>query len=112
MPAILPVLMTATQLILVSDVPTLNVRPSCEAAASAAIGENRNEDACMNDEQRAHDKLRDQWDQFSSAAKSRCVSLSHRGGSPSYVELLTCLEIAKAAKEIPGDGLTTGMGSE
>jgi hypothetical protein len=29
------------------------------------------------------------------------VRFSSLGGSPSYVELLTCLEMAKQAKELP-----------
>jgi hypothetical protein len=34
------------------------------------------------------------------------VRLTRLGGPPSYVELLTCLEIAKAANELPDHGLT------
>jgi len=33
--------------------------------------------------------------------RTRCVSLTGLGGSPSYVELLTCLEMAKAANDLP-----------
>jgi hypothetical protein len=33
------------------------------------------------------------------------VSLSGLGGSPSYVELLTCLEMAKAAANLPAEPL-------
>lgn len=111
MPALLPVILTASQLMLVSDVPTLNVEPSCKAANSAAVTPNRDENACMNDERRAREALKDQWDQFSTASQTRCLDLSHRGGHPSYVELLTCLQMAKDVKQLPpGDGLTTGMG--
>ena len=36
-------------------------------------------------------------------------SLSSLGGSPSYVELLTCLEIAKQTNEIPaGERMDSG----
>lgn len=34
--------------------------------------------------------------------RAGCVRFSSLGSSPSYVELLTCLEIAKQAKELPG----------
>jgi hypothetical protein len=66
---------------------------------------NRNEDSCLRDEQTARDKLQEEWGTFSAAERDRCTSLSHRGGSPSYVELLTCLELAKSASELPDDGL-------
>jgi hypothetical protein len=102
MPALLPVLVTATHVILVADrVPELNIEPSCRAATTSAVTANRTEDACKQDEQRARDQLQKQWASFEPAQKARCTSLSHRGGSPSYVELLTCLEVAKSAKELP-----------
>jgi hypothetical protein len=110
MPALLPLVLTASHLMLVSDVPVLKVEPSCRAVATAAVGANRDENACLREERRAHGKLQQQWDQFSSADQTRCLRLSHLGGHPSYVELLTCLQVAKAAKALPGDGTTTGMG--
>lgn len=104
MPAILPVLLTASHLVLaVSDVPKLNVEPSCRAAADASLGQNRDANACLRDENQARDKLQQQWKEFGRADQTRCLRLSQLGGMPSYVELLTCLQIAKAAKKEPGD---------
>jgi hypothetical protein len=61
----------------------------------------------------ARDKLNDQWGQFTPAQQARCVSLSRLGGNPSYVELLTCLELAKAAKALPpGDHMTGQRASD
>ena len=45
------------------------------------------------------------------AQQAHCVSLSKVGGSPSYVELLTCLEMAKAAKALPPGDRMTGQSS-
>ena len=59
----------------------------------------------------ARGKLNDEWGQFTPAQKTRCVSLTGLGGSPSYVELLTCLELAEAAKELPPGNRMTGQGS-
>ena len=39
--------------------------------------------------------------QFSPAQRTECVRLVTLGGGPSYVELLTCLELAKHVKELP-----------
>jgi hypothetical protein len=37
---------------------------------------------------------------YSAQDKSRCSGFVTTGGAPSYVELLTCLEMAKQAKEL------------
>ena len=42
------------------------------------------------------------WNQFTPSDQVRCVRLVTVGGGPSYVELLTCLEMAKQVKELPG----------
>jgi hypothetical protein len=104
MPGFLPVLLTASHLLMmVSDVPKLNVEPSCRAAAEASVGQNRDTNACLRDENQARGTLQQQWDQYSGPEQARCLRLSQLGGLPSYVELLTCLELAKAAKPQPGD---------
>ena len=112
MAALLPVFVAGSYLILVSDqMPKLDTDSSCRAAAAAATTTvNRNEDTCRKDEQEARTKLDQQWKQFSAAEQARCVSLSKLGGFPSYVELLTCLEIAAEAKKLPpADKLTGGV---
>jgi hypothetical protein len=99
-------------LVLVSHVPTLDVEASCQAAnsGSAAIAPGRDKNARLKDKRRARDQLRQQWNEFTGAERDRCVQLSHLGGMPSYIEILTCLQIARAAKKVPGDGFTTGLG--
>jgi hypothetical protein len=95
------VLLAGSHIVLAADrVPDLNIEPSCHAAAAAVIG-NRNEAACKRDENDARGKLDQEWGQFTAAQHTHCVNLSTLGGSPSYVELLTCLEMAKAAASHP-----------
>jgi hypothetical protein len=107
MPALWPIVLTASHLVLVADrIPQFDVGPSCRAAATAGISADRNEDSCRRDETGARQKLEKEWSGFTSAERGRCTSLSHRGGSPSYVELLTCLELAKQAKGLPDHGST------
>jgi hypothetical protein len=106
MPALLPILLTGSYLVLAADrVPDLNIEPSCHAAATAATVLNRNEDTCKRDENDARGKLDQEWGQFTPMQRGRCVALSTLGGSPSYVELLTCLELAKAAAKLPPEPL-------
>jgi hypothetical protein len=84
-------------------VPKLNAEPSCRAAADAAAmgalpGANmRDLASCMRDEDEARDTLSNEWVQFSERDKQRCVSETQTGGSPSYVELLVCLEMIRDA---------------
>ncbi len=92
--------------------PQLDVQTSCNAVASRGMN-GRTSEACMNEENSAQGTLRDKWRQFSSSQRSRCTGLVRTGGPPSYVELLTCLEMAEQAQKIPDRGLlrgTNGMG--
>jgi len=111
MTALLPVFVAGSYLILASDqVPKLDSDACCHAAAAATTGNNRNADSCKKDEQDARAKLEQQWAQFTPSERTHCVSLSKLGGFPSYVELLTCLEMAAAAKKLPSaDKLTGGV---
>jgi hypothetical protein len=95
-----PLVVTA-QLLLVADrPPTLNVEPSCRAAERSGI-EGRTTDNCMRGENQAKATLDDKWTQFSARQQARCTTLVQMGGPPSYVELLTCLEMAEQADKIP-----------
>jgi len=48
---------------------------------------------CLADERGAQDELAKRWTQFPAAERVRCSTLSGIGYQ-SYVELLTCLEMA------------------
>jgi hypothetical protein len=98
-------------------VPKLNVEPSCRAAADAAAmgalpGANtRDLGSCMRDENEARDTLAKEWSQFAAKDQQRCVRETQIGGSPSYVELLVCLEMIRDAGQDPlpmGPNLTQG----
>ena len=82
------------------NVPILKVEPSCKAAGAAGLMLGRTADSCMNDEKAAREDLVKTWSTFSSDDKSHCLSMISTGGSPSYVELLSCLEMSRDAKKI------------
>lgn len=105
MSVLLQVIATGAHLVLVADkVPDLRYEQSCRAAVSAAAMPNRNENACLQDEKAAKKKLQQEWSQFTPTQRAHCVQLSTTGGLPSYVELLTCVEMSKAAAELPNGG--------
>jgi hypothetical protein len=77
--------------------PKLNVGPSSDAAARAAISLGRNMEMCMGDERAAQDQLTNNWSQYSRAHRTQCVGMTTTGGPSSYVELISCLDIMKDA---------------
>ena len=58
--------------------------------------------------------MQQQWPQLSAADKAQCVPAATVGGTPSYTELLTCLEMARDLRQMHGKGqpTTTGQGRE
>jgi hypothetical protein len=92
-----------TQLVItVADgVPKYDIAKGCRADSTAAFDLNAGLDEtikrCITDEQQALSQLQAQWTQFRSSYRSQCVEEAGIGGTPSYVDLLTCLQIAKDA---------------
>lgn len=82
-------------------------------------------DRCSQDEAAALEQLKANWAQFTGVDKSSCLSVTTVAGFASYVEFLTCLEMAREGnntdKNPPdpkrrdpvrpvGPGLTVGVG--
>jgi hypothetical protein len=80
--------------------PLLKVESSCEAAGRGAVVLGRNKEACLADETTAQDTLKKNWSKYSTADKTQCVGMAKTGGPASYVELLSCLEIMRDARNI------------
>jgi hypothetical protein len=81
-------------------VPVLQVVSSCEAAGRGAVVLGRNKEACLADESAAQDTLRQNWAKYAANDKTQCVGMTRTGGPASYVELLSCLEIMRDARNI------------
>ena len=69
-------------------VPTLDVRPSCRAAAITEVTTKDAMQSCMADEQNAHDQLVRQWTKFNSMDRASCLGPIMEF-EPTYTELLT-----------------------
>jgi len=100
---IFPALMVGASLtIAVADpVPSIDVTPSCRAAANGMVGLKQDLAVCLDDEKGAREQLVKEWGQFASDDKTRCTRVSTRGESPTYTELLVCLQMARDAKKLP-----------
>lgn len=92
----------ASQLVtMVADnVPKFDIERGCrlDNAASVDLTERQPIQKCVNDEQQARQQLQKQWSQFRPLDRASCTADTRSDGTPSYVELLTCLQIAKEAR--------------
>lgn len=82
------------------DPPKLDVNMTCAAAAQYSISAGRDKEACLGDESTAQATLTQNWSKYNADDKSQCVGTVKTGGPPSYVELLSCIEILRDAKQI------------
>jgi hypothetical protein len=60
----------------------------------------RDKKACLGDEITAQDTLRQNWSKYAAADRSDCIGMVTTGGPPSYVELLSCVEMLRDARDI------------
>jgi len=102
LPAFIPALIMGAQLTIpVADaVPSFNVQPSCQAAARGDAGIKQDLQVCLEDEKGARDELAKEWSQFAPNDRSLCTRLAATGGSPTYTELLVCLQMARDARKL------------
>ncbi|TNC11282.1 hypothetical protein FF100_19315 [Methylobacterium terricola] len=115
MPAAMPLALLSAQLILVAadGPPRLDIEGTCKSPGRSSVSQESGSDGCLRSERSAGDELRKRWGQFSGSAKTQCSQQSVAGGFPSYVEMLTCLELASGAVPVtsPTNRATTGQGS-
>jgi hypothetical protein len=106
---VFPALMVGASLTIpVADsVPRFDVNPSCKASANGMIGVQQDLKVCLDDENSARDQLVKEWSQFAAEDKTRCTRVSTNGGSPTYTELLVCLQMARDAKKLPKEETST-----
>jgi hypothetical protein len=94
----LPIVILATlSPVAVSDtVPTFDIVKECRFESESTVQFDR----CRHDEAAARGQLMASWPQFVFANRSTCTAATMTGGFASYVELLTCLEMARDADNI------------
>ncbi|KQP11054.1 MAG: hypothetical protein Q7T93_21445 [Methylobacterium sp.] len=95
--------------------PNLDIEQTCKSAASAGVNDNASQDGCLRSERSAHDEVKRRWGEFTPAAKRQCEKQFEAGGFPSYVEMVTCLELAsgtglKSNGKQGGDSVTKEPG--
>ena len=81
-------------------IPAFDISRSCrlDLAATAGLTVDQTSKTCIGDEKRARQRLARQWSKCSAASKATCIPQESIGGTPSYVSLLTCLQMDQLAK--------------
>jgi hypothetical protein len=76
--------------------PNFDMTRTCRLDLSATFGVTNGpqDKGCLKDERNARQQLQKQWSNFPVTARANCASMESIGGTPSYVSLLTCLQMA------------------
>ena len=82
-----------------NEPPKYDVAQICRGGSGQVI----TYDECVKSEQEAHAQLEKQWADFNRSNTADCIKETTLPGGRSYVELLTCLQIAKREKTAPPD---------
>jgi hypothetical protein len=87
------------------DVPNFDIARGCRVDSTQAFdlntGQNESIKKCVADERGAMEQLQRQWSQLRETDRRQCIEEADIGGTPSYVDLLTCLQLAKDARQLP-----------
>ncbi|HWM29500.1 MAG TPA: hypothetical protein VNQ14_13640 [Woeseiaceae bacterium] len=90
-----------------AEVPTFDVGPTCRP-----IGGDKSlqidTDRCFKTEHEARAQLVREWADFPAPDRTLCTQTAATAGMPSYVALITCLEMKRDVAKLPADrGLRT-----
>ena len=102
MPITVSMIVLGAQLVVpVADrVPKFDVARSCklDVAATAGLSVDQSTKSFVSDERKARQQLGSQWSKFPAPSRANCTSQESIGGTPSYVSLLTCLQMGQWAR--------------
>ena len=82
------------------NVPSFSIARECELEG----GTGANQDHCKDDEKQALQQLHKEWPQFIADDRQHCLNETTMDGTGSYVEYLTCLEMARDVRTAAGIG--------
>jgi hypothetical protein len=75
--------------------PTFDIAATCRAAPTLGAGNGKTDRNCLRDEEQARGQLSKLWSSFDVQCRETCIQEAGNGGSPSYVDLLTCLQMCR-----------------
>ena len=77
--------------------PRFNIEATCRAAPALLSQDADPYVGCVRDERAAEASLIRQWASFRGDQRRNCVAETQIGGSPSYADVLTCIQMAADA---------------
>jgi hypothetical protein len=93
-------------------IPRLAVEKSCHDAETYGLTDrNQTYKSCMLDEDQAKQQLEKNWSSYKGATRRQCMAAGAHP-SPSYVELLTCIEMTEEILIPSGGGGGGGVGAD
>ena len=95
-PSLIAIALNAGLVTLVADnPPRFDIEKSCAGLTAQNSGIQRPQQACHDDESKARSALTASWASYPAPERNRCVESASLVGAPSYVQVLTCLEMTK-----------------
>jgi len=94
--SIFPIVVRTQLVVAVADrVLAFDIARSCklDVAAITELSVDQSVKSSESDENKARQQLASRWSKFSASSKAQCIPLESIGGTPSYVSLLTCLQM-------------------
>ncbi len=79
---------------LAQEPPRFDIEATCRAAPRLEPTDPNPYQSCVRDETEARNQLDRQWASFNPGQRAECVRATGVGGSPSFVDVLTCIQMA------------------
>ncbi|RAI42762.1 hypothetical protein [Rhodoplanes roseus] len=95
--------LAATAAVAADQVPTFDVRQGCRGGSDGQPAY----ESCLKSEADARQQLVASWSKYPPAQRQACTSEAGRE-QPSYVELLTCLQLDQDLKSLPKPDMNFG----
>ena len=80
-------------------IPSFKVEQGCREVSSGP-DKLTTFDKCMQNEKSARDDLMNNWEAFVASDRRVCIAETSSDGTPSYVELLECLNMARDSRNL------------
>src|SRR6516225_11005647 len=97
---IFAMLLAGTNLVInVADaIPRFDVSKTCKAAIDLSGNSGRTVEGCLAGEDKARKEIEKDWATFPAAERNQCIQTAAKGGTPSYVEIIVCLEMIRDSR--------------
>jgi hypothetical protein len=100
--AVLALILAQVTLAAAAGLPRFNIRATCrQAQPLLGSGDKDVYQGCVDSEIQARKRLAKSWLSFKNGSRTNCVGETQIGGVPSYVDLLSCLQLEKEAGSLP-----------